>query len=268
MAGRLSDAELATMLQNEEYASAMGGGGADDDDGVYVLDDDAASSSSWVPKPSAGVPLVATAVGGGGGSSSAAAAGGSGRGRGGPLNLAAPEHELLDPHPDIRALFAQYDALFFGGRLGGGVEVRWSPRMTLCAGLCVYQSGAGYCSVRLSEPLLKLRPRSDLVNTLLHEMIHAYLFVTRNNRDRSGHGPEFLAHAKRINAAAGTDITVYHSFHDEVVSACVRPAGARGGTRACGGAGSVVGGAHRVGTYGRRLAATSHSPSAPPPTAG
>jgi len=24
-----------------------------------------------------------------------------------------------------------------------------------------------------------------------HEMIHAYLFVTRNNRDRDGHGPEF-----------------------------------------------------------------------------
>ena len=75
------------------------------------------------------------------------------------------------------------------------------------------------CS-RLSEPLLKLRPRSDLVNTLLvrcgccglalhavvmtppllqHEMIHAYLFLTQRDRDRDGHGPSFKAHMKRIN---------------------------------------------------------------------
>lgn len=234
-AGRLSDAELAAMLQSEEYAAAEGSGGDggrhadEDDDGVYVLDDgDAGGGSSWVSKPSAGVPLVATAVGGGGGGGRKPAAAGAS------LNLAAPEAELLDPHPDIRALFAQYDAMFFGGRLGG-VEVRWSPRMTLCAGLCVYQSG-GYCSVRLSEPLLKLRPRSDTVNTLLHEMIHAYLFVTRNNKDRSGHGPEFLTHAERINRAAKTAITVYHSFHDEVVRtyACGRQCGRGGAEGYCG----------------------------------
>lgn len=89
------------------------------------------------------------------------------------------------------------------------------------------------CSITLSEPLLKLRPRKDLVETLLHEMIHAYLFVTNNNRDRDGHGPEFHKHMYRINAEAGelsehfltcifiqfiqgTNITVYHDFHDEV----------------------------------------------------
>jgi hypothetical protein len=53
--------------------------------------------------------------------------------------------------------------------------------MTLCAGLCSFDGC--FVSVRLSTPLLKLRPRSDLVisrnpvfifkvNTLLHEMIH------------------------------------------------------------------------------------------------
>ena len=55
------------------------------------------------------------------------------------------------------------------GRLSG-IEVKWSERMTLCAGVCSFDSQL--CSVRLSVPLLKLRPRSDLVNTLLHEMIH------------------------------------------------------------------------------------------------
>ncbi|XP_021564026.1 sprT-like domain-containing protein Spartan [Carlito syrichta] len=72
------------------------------------------------------------------------------------------------------------------------------------------------CSIRLSEPLLKLRPRRDLVETLLHEMIHAYLFVTNNDKDREGHGPEFCKHMHRINRLTGANITVYHTFHDEV----------------------------------------------------
>lgn len=39
-------------------------------------------------------------------------------------------------------------------------------------------------------------------------MIHGYLFLTNNNRDRNGHGPEFCKHMNRINTAAGTKITV------------------------------------------------------------
>lgn len=120
-----------------------------------------------------------------------------------------------------------------------------------CAGVCCYEGRGGLCSVRLSVPLLKLRPRKDLIETLLvwlsvlcilviffyfflveliilngcdilrtsflilkfllflqHEMIHAYLFVTANNRDRDGHGPEFHKHMYRINDMAGTRITV------------------------------------------------------------
>lgn len=126
-----------------------------------------------------------------------------------------PIWQSIDPTPDVRSLFATFDAQFFGGRLSC-VEVRWSPRMTLCAGQCIYEGPGGLCSIRLSEPLLKYRPRSDLVETLLHEMIHAYLFVTQNKRDRSAHGPVFRFHMNRINKCAKTNITVYHSFHDEV----------------------------------------------------
>lgn len=72
-----------------------------------------------------------------------------------------------------------------------------------------------YC-IRLSLPLLKLRPRRDLVETLLHEMIHAYLFVTDGDDDHDGHGPAFHEHMYRINREAGTKISVYHTFHDEV----------------------------------------------------
>uniref|UniRef100_H2YD65 DNA-dependent metalloprotease SPRTN n=1 Tax=Ciona savignyi TaxID=51511 RepID=H2YD65_CIOSA len=126
-----------------------------------------------------------------------------------------PRWELIDPNPNIHALFQQFNKLYFWRALDM-VEVRWSARMTLCAGICSYQGRGGLCSIGLSQPLLKLRPRKDLIETLLHEMIHAYLFVTANNRDRDGHGPEFCKHMNRINAETGTNITIYHSFHDEV----------------------------------------------------
>ncbi|KOC70287.1 Zinc finger RAD18 domain-containing protein C1orf124 like protein [Habropoda laboriosa] len=88
--------------------------------------------------------------------------------------------------------------------------------MTSCAGICSFHPRNRQCVISLSAPLLKLRPRKDLIETLLHEMIHGYLFLTNNNRDRDGHGPEFCKHMDRINKIAGTKITIYHSFHEEV----------------------------------------------------
>ncbi|KPP73725.1 sprT-like domain-containing protein Spartan-like [Scleropages formosus] len=90
-----------------------------------------------------------------------------------PLSIVDESWELLDPNPDVRAMFLAFNDMFFWGKLSG-------------------------------------------VETLLHEMIHALLFVTQNNRDRDGHGPEFCKHMDRINKASGTNITVCHTFHDEV----------------------------------------------------
>ncbi|XP_031469711.1 sprT-like domain-containing protein Spartan [Phasianus colchicus] len=134
-----------------------------------------------------------------------------------PLSVVDEAWELLDPSPDVRGLFVQFNEALFWGRLAA-VEVSWSPRMTLCAGVCKYEGNGGMCSIRLSEPLLKLRPRKDLVETLLHEMIHALLFVTNNDRDRDSHGPEFCKHMRRINRLTGANVTIYHNFHDEVDS--------------------------------------------------
>ncbi|KAF9150623.1 hypothetical protein BG015_007535 [Linnemannia schmuckeri] len=119
------------------------------------------------------------------------------------------------PFKDLHGLFLAFNDLYFESKLSA-CEVRWSPRMTVCAGLCVYQSAAHYCSIRLSEPLLKFRPESDYIDTLLHEMIHAYLFVTQAIQDHDGHGEDFQYHMNRINKIAGTTITIYHTFHDEV----------------------------------------------------
>ncbi|KAI9217084.1 SprT-like family-domain-containing protein [Blastocladiella britannica] len=123
----------------------------------------------------------------------------------------ADEGPLLDLH----SRFQYYNTKLFGGKLAA-CEVRWSPRMTFCAGQCHYRPAEQYCSVRLSSPLLQFRPKMDAVDTLLHEMIHAYLFVTDGNDDHDGHGPAFHQHMARINAAEGTSISVYHSFKDEV----------------------------------------------------
>ncbi|NXF96174.1 SPRTN protein, partial [Eubucco bourcierii] len=134
-----------------------------------------------------------------------------------PLSVVDEAWELLDPSPDVHGLFMHFNETLFWGRLAA-VEVSWSPRMTLCAGVCRYEGRGGMCSIRLSEPLLKLRPRKDLVETLLHEMIHALLFVTNNDKDRESHGPEFCKHMRRINRLTGANVTIYHSFHDEVDS--------------------------------------------------
>lgn len=127
-------------------------------------------------------------------------------------SLTDPEWDLIDPCPDIHSMFIEFDRLYFWSRLGS-CRLEWSKRMTICAGLFYLREGG---VIRLSEPLLKFRPRRDLVQTLLHEMIHAYLYLTRNNKDRESHGDEFKAHMNRINKLACTNITVYHSFHDEV----------------------------------------------------
>ena len=129
------------------------------------------------------------------------------------------EDELMNPSVSVIDLFRYYNKQHFWGSLNG-VFVEFSKRMTSCAGTCTFKGRLGGCRIALSEPLLKFRPRSDLLSTLLHEMIHAYLFMTEGiQRDGfDGHGPKFLSHAARINAAerGRVSITPYHTFHDEV----------------------------------------------------
>lgn len=49
---------------------------------------------------------------------------------------------------------------------------------------------------------------NSLFLTFQHEMIHAYLFVTNDNRDHDDHGPQFHSHMSRINKSSGANITV------------------------------------------------------------
>lgn len=47
-----------------------------------------------------------------------------------PVSVVDDSWELIDPIPDVRQLFLQFNDAYFKGLLSS-VEVRWSPRMTL-----------------------------------------------------------------------------------------------------------------------------------------
>lgn len=83
-------------------------------------------------------------------------------------NLVHPTLETVDPTPNIHTLFAKFNYKFFQGKLSA-VELEWSKRMYQCAGICYSRrSRHGMaCVIRLSEPLLKLRSRKELIETLL-----------------------------------------------------------------------------------------------------
>lgn len=96
----------------------------------------------------------------------------------GTQQLVHPLWETLDPTPDVFGMFRGFDAKFFQGKLHC-VELEWSKRMYSCAGIC-YQRKNQYgmsCTIRLSEPLLKLRSRKNLVETLLVNFVFNSLKV-------------------------------------------------------------------------------------------
>jgi predicted SprT family Zn-dependent metalloprotease len=72
------------------------------------------------------------------------------------------------------------------------------------AGVCKF-SGGGGCEIRLSEPVLKSRTTAELKTTLLHEMIHAYLFSMSGNKDHDDHGPCFQHLMRSINQCSADD---------------------------------------------------------------
>lgn len=65
-------------------------------------------------------------------------------------------------------MFTEFDEKFFQRRLLC-VTLEWSKKMYSCAGICYSRKNrfGMQCTIRLSEPLLKLRSRKNLVETLL-----------------------------------------------------------------------------------------------------
>ncbi|XP_020105145.1 sprT-like domain-containing protein Spartan [Ananas comosus] len=129
-------------------------------------------------------------------------------------------------HVDVHVLFCHYNALYFHDSLGA-CAVSWSSSpLPSGTSTCHYYPGGG-CEIVLSKPLLGNRPTANLKNTLLHEMIHAYMCFHYDIKDHSDHGPSFKAMMNSINSSTVTDpqrpvdgynITIYHELHKEVES--------------------------------------------------
>ena len=97
---------------------------------------------------------------------------------------------------DIYTYFQIYNEIFFENLLNP-VSISWSKKMTSCAG--VFSIYNNIPSIRLSEPLLKFRSITEIKETLLHEMIHAYCHFKKYDMsdDLSGHGKYFKKKMKR-----------------------------------------------------------------------
>ncbi|OCT94371.1 hypothetical protein XELAEV_18012042mg [Xenopus laevis] len=127
------------------------------------------------------------------------------------LSIVDPQWEVLDPKPDIHALYKEFNVKFFKGKLPE-VDLKWSNRISETSGLTAMYS-TGKITIRLNKPLLDLKPRSTTVEILLHEMIHVHQFFT-NARDE-GHGSLFHSHKRRINKMTGANIIAYPDYKEQ-----------------------------------------------------
>ncbi|KAK1442526.1 hypothetical protein BgAZ_300440 [Babesia gibsoni] len=92
---------------------------------------------------------------------------------------------------DVYESFRYFNELCFDSTLEA-VRVSWSKKLTLSAGKCQFKE------------------------TLLHEMIHAHMFLTKQYKNCKAHGKEFIWHMNRVNEITGLNVTVYHNFRDEL----------------------------------------------------
>ena len=128
------------------------------------------------------------------------------------------------PHrqrPDLESLFIRLNRDLFDNQVPI-VPVKWSGRMTRSAGLFWWKQHLGQrkgdleCGIRLSWPLLGDRPHADLLATLAHEMIHAWVALYLEDL-RHGHGVLFKTKMAEVNRMQSEFVvTQHHSFTEEV----------------------------------------------------
>ncbi|OEL33355.1 hypothetical protein BAE44_0005623 [Dichanthelium oligosanthes] len=134
------------------------------------------------------------------------------------------EADLADPNPDVRDLFLHYDRLYFQGALAeAGFAVKWGYLLSSSSfGSCTFSKPPN--TITLSEPVLRYLSCADRKNALLHEMIHAIIYIKHHRKNSSQHGPLFRAWMDAINSCSiqdhqrpdgGYNITTRHDFSPE-----------------------------------------------------
>jgi len=118
-----------------------------------------------------------------------------------------------EPPPDLTAMYAEYNRLYFGNALHS-FTIQWSNSQTRCSGITFFDRRLISISSRiLRDPRM---PHEDLVDTI-HEMIHVHLFLNGHRAESVNHGPRFRQQMRRINAAGRHHITVDHLAAEKVV---------------------------------------------------
>jgi predicted SprT family Zn-dependent metalloprotease len=100
---------------------------------------------------------------------------------------------------ELQLLFAQYNFLYFNGEIPT-YRIAYNARFSNCAGRITYKP----------KPLIELSPKhlkgqlQELRDTLLHEMIHAWLHARGEN---PGHTARFKAKMKELGLRS-----IYHDL--------------------------------------------------------
>jgi predicted SprT family Zn-dependent metalloprotease len=113
-------------------------------------------------------------------------------------NTAVAAEAALPAPAELQLIFARLNASHFSAELPA-YHIRYNPRMTSVAGRIVYKPAI----IELSVPLLSLHP-GHLENTMLHEMVHAWL---HERELPSGHGSHFKRKMRDVGLTS-----IYHSM--------------------------------------------------------
>ncbi len=106
--------------------------------------------------------------------------------------------EVLPLESELQLLFARLNATNFGAALPS-YRIRYNPRLTSVAGRIIYRPAV----IELSLPLLRAHV-GHVENTLLHEMVHAWLHARGLP---SGHGQHFKRKMREVGLTS-----IYHSM--------------------------------------------------------
>ena len=107
-------------------------------------------------------------------------------------------HDPLPVESDLQLLFAQLNFIHFAGEIPA-YRIAYNQRLTSVAGRITYRPPL----IELSTRLLGAHP-GTLPQTLLHEMVHAWLHARRMP---SGHGDHFKRKMREVGLSS-----IYHSL--------------------------------------------------------
>lgn len=114
------------------------------------------------------------------------------------------EREVTDDGlPNLVMLYRKFNEELFNNRIPSSFTIAWGRRMTRVSGVMI----PGERRIKISLPIHSRLGKDELYDTIIHEMIHAFLYLSNVYH---GHGKHFLNEAARIYRLSGRKITPWH----------------------------------------------------------